>query len=180
VDKLPGVRPEVAGLRHADGSALWLADRGYPELGPVICGHPVTRLADGEWFEQWLAEASPEALIVSYADKRAGQRLESMAERFASWAHRYPPADRASRSRDSWTVETVELIRQRSERLERLACEIAAVRPSQLARLHWTARTIASVRGAAQAMRSGARAAEALQSGARPAEAKPAERPIAP
>ena len=40
-----------------------------------------------------------EARIVAYADKRAGQRLESMDERFASWRRRYPsgPATRSGR-----------------------------------------------------------------------------------
>jgi len=112
----------------------------------VISGHPVTRLADAGWFERWLADASPEALIVSYADKRAGQRLEKMDDRFASWARRYPPGERASRSRGAWTVDTVELVRQRAEEIERRACELAAVSPADVSRLRWTGRAIESIR----------------------------------
>ncbi len=56
IDKLQRVEPETAGLAHGEGSADWLARRGYAELGPVIVGHPVTKLADTIWFERWLAE----------------------------------------------------------------------------------------------------------------------------
>lgn len=147
MDKLPAVKPNVEGLRHADGSAVWLASHGYAELGPVVANHPVTRLADGEWFEGWLAAASPEALIVSYADKRAGQRLEPMARRFASWSRRYPPAERATKARGNWTAETVELVRHRSEEIERRVCELAGVTPNQVRRLRWTEHEIETVRG---------------------------------
>jgi len=81
----------VADTVHGAGSAEWLARRGYPELGDAIIGHPVTRLADGPWFDRWFAAASIEALVVAYADKRAGQKVEPMAERFASWERRYRP-----------------------------------------------------------------------------------------
>jgi HD superfamily phosphodiesterase len=154
VDKLERVKPQVDGLVHAAGSAEWLARQGYPELGPAIEGHPVTRLADGAWFERWMASATPEALIVAYADKRAGQRLESMAERFASWERRYPPAERAGRARGSWTVETLESVRGRSEELERRTCALAAVRPGDVRRLEWTGRAIAAARAGAGAATS--------------------------
>jgi putative nucleotidyltransferase with HDIG domain len=143
VDKLPRVKAEVAGIRHADGSAAWLAEHGYPELGAVIADHPVTRLGDGDWFERWLPAASPEALIVSYADKRAGQRLESMAERFRSWSRRYPPAERIGKTRGSWTAETVELVLLRSEEIERRVCEMAGVKPADVRRLRWTTEAMA-------------------------------------
>ena len=138
IDKLPALRSELNGLPHAQGSARWLAERGYPELGEAVAGHPVTLLADGEWFERWLASAPPEALIVSYADKRAGQRLEPMAERFASWERRYPPSERAGRPRGSWSAETLRAVRDRSERVERRVCELAGIQPGQVRRLRWT------------------------------------------
>jgi hypothetical protein len=146
VDKLPSIRSEVDGVRHGEGSATWLAGQGHAELGPVLAFHPVTRLADVDWFAEWRGHATPEALIVSYADKRAGQRLETMADRFASWARRYPPGERASRTRGSWTVETVELVRRRSEEIERLVCDMARVSPAEVSRLRWTGRAIASIR----------------------------------
>jgi HD superfamily phosphodiesterase len=149
VDKLERVKPQVDGLVHGEGSADWLARKGYPELGPAIVGHPVTRLADGAWFKSWIASATPEALIVAYADKRAGQRLESMAERFASWERRYPPAERAGRARASWTPETLDEVRGRSEELERRTCALAGVGPSDVRRLEWTGRALAAARAAA-------------------------------
>jgi hypothetical protein len=149
VDKLPRVATEVAGMRHADGAAAWLAGRGYPELGPVISNHPVTRLGDDEWFGPWLASATPEALVVSYADKRAGQRLESLAARFRSWSRRYPPAERTSKARGAWTVEKVELVLHRSEEIERRVCAMAGVKPEEVARLRWTSREVRAIRDAA-------------------------------
>ncbi len=146
VDKLERVRPSVEGLAHGQGSAEWLAQRGYPELGQAIVGHPVTRLADAAWFERWLAAVSPEALIVAYSDKRAGQRLESMAERFQSWERRYPPVERASRARGQWDAATIEQVRLRAAELERRVCELADVVPGDVRRLEWTGRAIASVR----------------------------------
>ncbi len=148
VDKLDRVKPLTDGLAHGRGSADWLARQGYPELGPVVIGHPVTRLADLGWYEGWLASASPEALIVAYADKRAGQRLESMAERFESWERRYPPAERIGRARGSWTAATLAAVRARAEEIERRACTLAGVSPAEVRRLAWTRRAIAAARAA--------------------------------
>ncbi len=85
----PGRGPDPP-LEHGHGSAAWLTQRGHPELARAVAGHPVTRLADGEAHRRWAAFASREERIVAYADKRAGQRLESMDARFASWRRRYP------------------------------------------------------------------------------------------
>jgi putative nucleotidyltransferase with HDIG domain len=146
VDKLERVKPEVGGLGHADGSAEWLARRGHPELGPAIVGHPVTKLADGAWFDRWLGQATPEALIVAYADKRAGQKLESMEDRFASWERRYPPAERAARARGNWTRETIDEVRGRSREIERRVCEMAGVEPDEVVRLRWTSAAFKAAR----------------------------------
>jgi hypothetical protein len=138
-------------MAHADGSAAWLARQGYPELGPAIVGHPITRLADGEWFDRWLGSAGPEALIVAYADKRAGQRLESMAERFASWERRYAPGKGAARTGSLWEAETLGAIRHRAAELERLVCELAHAAPDEVRRLEWTGPAFAAARAAAAA-----------------------------
>ena len=161
VDKLELARPETAGLAHAVGSAEWLGRRGYPELGPVIVGHPVTRLADAVWFDSWMETATPEALIVAYADKRAGQRLESMADRFESWERRYPPAERSGRPRGSWTAETIADVRRRAEEIERRVCLLAAVEPATVRRLRWTSRAMEAAR-------------RAVVAGARPLATSPA------
>jgi hypothetical protein len=149
VDKLPAVRASLDGVAHADGSARWLAERGHPELGPAIVGHPVSRLADGAWFEGWLASASAEALIVAYADKRAGQRLEPMATRFGSWIRRYPPEERAvpSGGGNGWSAETVAAVHRRAGELEARVCALAGVSPGDVRRLEWTARALGRARG---------------------------------
>jgi hypothetical protein len=148
VDKLPLVRPAVADLVHGAGSAEWLARRGYPEVGEAIVGHPVTRLADGAWFDRWFAGASPEALVVAYADKRAGQKLESMAERFASWEGRYAPEERARRARGVWSAQTLAAVQARAEVLEARVCALAGVAPADVRRLAWTGRALRLARGA--------------------------------
>jgi len=153
VDKLERVKPHVDGLAHGEGSAAWLASQGHPELGPAIVGHPVTRLADAAWFDEWLAVASPEALIVAYADKRAGQRLESMICRFASWKRRYPPVDRAVRPRGTWSPETMAAVFRRAETLEARVCAMANVTPSDVRRLEWTGRALAAARADAAGTR---------------------------
>lgn len=147
IDKLGSVKPEVDGLPHGEGSADWLTRRGFGELGPVIVGHPVTRLADPVWFERWYESAAPEALILAYADKRAGQRLESMAARFGSWERRYPPEDRVRRARGSWTAETLRAVWRRAETLELRVCELAGVAPDEVRRLPWTGRALRAARG---------------------------------
>ena len=70
---------------------------------------------------------------MAYADKRAGQRLESMAARFASWGRRYPgrlgPGDERAGP-------------GRAERLERDVCRAAGVAPADVRRLAWTGRAL--------------------------------------
>ena len=59
---------------------------------------------------------------MAYADKRAGQRLESMSARFASWERRYPPRDDGT----GWDRATVVAIHARARRLEADVCALAA------------------------------------------------------
>jgi hypothetical protein len=151
VDKLPALRQQTAGRRHAEGSARWLARQGFAELGPAVAAHPVTRLADGAWFERWFAAATPEELIVAYADKRAGQRLETMAERFASWQRRYPPAVRTGRARGAWSAQTEAAAWDRARAIEARVCGLAGVAPERVRRLRWTGRALRAARLAAAA-----------------------------
>jgi HD superfamily phosphodiesterase len=128
VDKaLPRSDPARA-LRHGEGSAAWLAARGFGELGPAAAMHSVTRLVD-DGADAWLATASLAELIVAYADKRAGQRLESMDARFAGWRRRYP---------GGWSTEAGAAARARADRLELTVCRCAGVEPGQVRRLPWT------------------------------------------
>lgn len=138
---LPDLDP-ARRLPHGAGSADWLTRQGHPELAPVVADHPVTRLEDGAWFDGWLSEAAPEARIVAYADKRAGQRLESMRARFASWERRYP------QGAGGWTTAARREIWRRAERLEADVCALAGVGPPDVARLPWTAAAFARARSA--------------------------------
>ncbi|OGO57588.1 MAG: hypothetical protein A2V85_10455 [Chloroflexi bacterium RBG_16_72_14] len=118
--------------------------RGWPELGPVVRDHPVTRLAE-PGHEAWLAGASLETKIVAYADKRAGQRLEPMRGRFASWRRRYPPGSGVRVKRTggtAWDEATMDLVEARAAALEREVCEAAGVPPDGVRRLRWSRRAL--------------------------------------
>lgn len=129
VDKiLPGDDP-AGRLPHGEGSAAWLSRHGHGELARAVAGHPVACLLDGERFRRWSAFSTREERIVAYADKRAGQRLESMADRFASWDRRYPGA---------WSPQVRAAVRLRATRLEADVCRAAGVAPTDVARLDWT------------------------------------------
>ena len=133
VDKLLPPDDPARPFAHGDGSAAWLARAGHPELGPAVASHPVTRLIDTNGHERWVATASREARIVAYADKRAGQRLETMADRFASWERRYP---------DGWSPEEAEAARGRADELEAEVCCVAGVAPGEVRRMPWTGAAI--------------------------------------
>ena len=137
VDKILPEADPVRRLGHGHGSAAWLTNHGHPELARAVAAHPVTRLADGEAYRRWAAFASREERIVAYADKRAGQRLESMAARFASWRRRYP---------DGWDELTWRAVHSRAERLEAEVCRAAGITPSEVRRLPWTADALRAAR----------------------------------
>jgi len=150
VDKaLPPDDPD-RGLRHGDGSAAWLTRRGHPELAPAVAGHPVTRLIDGEAFQRWAAFSTREERIVAYADKRAGQRLESMDARFASWRRRYPPRPSGkppgARRIAGLDDETLRAVRRRADRLEAEVCRAAGIEPGEVRRLAWTGEALQAAR----------------------------------
>jgi hypothetical protein len=137
VDKILPRNDPARALGHGFGSAAWLARRGHPELEAAVAAHPVTRLA-AEAAEQWLAAATPEARIVAYADKRAKQRLVTMAARFERWARR----------RDALSPALGGIVWQRALRLEAEVCAMAGTRPEAIGRLRWTSRAIADAQGA--------------------------------
>ena len=146
VDKLLPDDDPARRLPHGDGSAEWLSRRGHPELARAVANHPVTRLADGERFRRWAAFASREERIVAYADKRAGQRLESMAARFASWERRYRDDG------DAWTAATRVEVRRRADRLEADVCRAAGIAARDVRRLPWTAAALRAARSDANRM----------------------------
>jgi putative nucleotidyltransferase with HDIG domain len=143
VDKSPQAATP-AHLRHGEGSAAWLADRGYPELGPLIRDHPVTRLAEPSNGDP-LGAMSLEARIVAYADKRAAQHLEPMEERFARWRRKYPPGSTAPVRRSggsAWTEATFALAEARARELEQGVCEAAGTTPKEVRRYRWSRRAL--------------------------------------
>ena len=142
---LPADDPARA-LRHGEGSAAWLTRAGHPELARAVANHPVTRLADAEAYRRWAAFATREERIVAYADKRAGQRLESLDARFARWRRRHPPTDRRRSGRAAGTRPTYLAIRARAGRLEADVCRAAGVTPDEVRRLRWTGAALAAAR----------------------------------
>ena len=149
VDKLPSVtRP--AHLRHGEGSATWLEARGFPALAALVRDHPVTRLADDADAAR-LAAAPLEARIVAYSDKRAGLRLESMDERFASWRRRYPRGPEqinatpgAAIGKRGWSAEIGDVVDARARQLEAEVCAAAGAAPDEVRRLRWSRRALAA------------------------------------
>lgn len=141
VDKvLPESHP-ARGLPHGEGSAAWLTSAGHPELARAVASHPVTRLLDADAFRRWAGFASREERIVAYADKRAGQRLESLDARFASWRRRYPPDPRGV-----WRDADMAAVQRRAARLEADVCRAAGIEPTQVRRLRWTGRALEAAR----------------------------------
>lgn len=142
VDKLPAAGAPQD-LRHGEGSAAWLEARGWPGLAEAVRHHPVTRLAESG-HPAWLDGASNEARIVAYADKRAGQHLEPMSDRFASWRRRYPPTPVGHRGPTGagWDVETAALVEERALALEREVCHLAGVAAHEVRRLRWSRRAL--------------------------------------
>jgi hypothetical protein len=139
VDKIVPPDDPARGMPHGDGSADWLARHDHAELGESVRAHPVTQLMDGAAFDRWRATAPIEAKVVAYADKRAGQRLESMAARFASWERRYP---------NGWSAAEGAAVRARAADLEAEVCEWASINPGGVRRSPWVADAIRRARRA--------------------------------
>lgn len=154
-------------LPHGEGSAAWLSRAGHGELARAVSSHSITRLLDEERFQHWTAYASREERIVAYADKRAGQRLESMDARFASWRRRYLPGSGNGRTA-AWDEAALVAVRARAVRLEADVCRAAGVPPGGVRRLAWTG---AALR-AAVSTRLGTQLDGTPRDGTRPAHAR--------
>ncbi len=146
VDKLLPPDDPAAALPHGAASAAWLARRGHPELGAAVAAHPVTRLLDAADDGNVGRLATLEERIVAYADKRAGQRLESIDARFASWRRRYPPGATGRDRGEGWDEATFRLVRERAGLLEDDVCVRAGVQPDEVRRLAWTGRALRAAR----------------------------------
>jgi HD domain len=145
VDKVLPPDDPATTLPHGDGSAAWLTRHGHPELARAVAGHPVTRLVDGDVYRRWAAFATREERIVAYADKRAGQHLETLDARFASWRRRYPGRIVDGR-REGWDAATWLAVRARAARLEADVCRAARIHADDVRRLAWTGDALRAAR----------------------------------
>jgi putative nucleotidyltransferase with HDIG domain len=151
VDKaLPRDHP-LKELGHGAAGAAWLTEAGHPELARTLMAHPVARLTDPEALA-WVNAAPIEERIVTYADKRATQRVVSLRQRFDRWARRHPE-DRAQLER-AYAV---------AEHLEDTLCAAIGIQPTDVERLRWVdeAMTRALATGVAEGGTAGSAAAPA-------------------
>ena len=105
----------------------------------------MTHLVAGSWYGEWIETATPGELIVAYADKRAGQRLETIDARFDAWLRRYPLVEDGGGD-GAWTRETLAQVRCHMARLELRVCEVTGVTPEQVRRLPWTGAALRAAR----------------------------------
>jgi putative nucleotidyltransferase with HDIG domain len=131
IDKaLPRDHP-VRDLGHGAAGAAWISQAGHPELARAILAHPVSRLADSD-AGRWVVEAPIEERIVTYADKRAEQRVVSLDQRFERWRRRHPVyADGLDRAYAT------------ARRLETQLCDAIGIEPTAVERLRWVDAAIA-------------------------------------
>jgi len=125
VDKaLPPDHP-LKNLGHGPAGAEWLIQAGHAELARALIAHPVTRFTDSD-AETWVSEAPLEERIVTYADKRATQRVVSLEQRFDRWRRKHPEyriqLDRA------FAV---------AQLLESTLCSAIGIRATDVERLRW-------------------------------------------
>jgi putative nucleotidyltransferase with HDIG domain len=131
IDKaLPREHP-LRDLGHGAAGAAWISQAGHPELARAIRAHPVSRLADSD-AGSWVVDGPIEERIVTYADKRAEQRVVSLDQRFERWRRRHPEyADGLDRAFAM------------ARRLESELCDAIGIAPTAVERLRWVDAAIA-------------------------------------
>jgi putative nucleotidyltransferase with HDIG domain len=125
VDKaLPPDHP-LRELGHGAAGAAWLSEQGHPELARTLIAHPVTRFTDAD-ADLWVTDAPLEERIVSYADKRATQRVVSLEQRFERWRRKHP--EYRQRLDRAYVV---------AQRLEEWLCQAIGIEATDVERLRW-------------------------------------------
>jgi HD domain len=150
VDKAMPKGRRPPGHRHGVAGGAWLTEQGHPELASAVALHPVTRLVAPDGLAK-LQAAPLEARVVAYADRRAHQRLVSMAARFARWDTRHP---------HGWTPAVRAQVWARAQRIEREICELAGCTPEEVGRLAWTRAAFAEVKDVQAAVPPGTASGE--------------------
>lgn len=125
VDKALPADHELRKLGHGAAGAEWLAAAGHPELSRAVAAHPVMRLNDPAAAD-WVANGPIEEHIVTYADKRATQRVVSLDQRFERWQRKHPEYSARLASARTVAIE-----------LETRLCAQLAITPGQVERLRW-------------------------------------------
>jgi putative nucleotidyltransferase with HDIG domain len=125
VDKaLPPDHPLKA-LGHGAAGAAWLTEAGHPELARTVIAHPVSRFAE-PGAEAWVSDAPLEERMVTYADKRATQRVVSLEQRFERWRRRHP--EYRAKLDEAYAVAL---------NLEGTLCATIGIVPTDVERLRW-------------------------------------------
>ena len=136
IDKaLPKSHP-LRKLGHGKAGAAWLSEAGHPELARAIEAHPVMRLNDPDAAD-WVNDGPIEERIVTYADKRATQRVISLEKRFERWQRKHPEY----RERLEAAFETAHL-------LETTLCAAIGITATQVGRLRWVEDALARAEAA--------------------------------
>jgi hypothetical protein len=131
VDKaLPADHP-LRELGHGEAGAAWVTDAGHPELARAIRAHPVTGLVDPR-LDGWVAHGPIEERIVTYADKRATQRVVSLEQRFERWRRRHP--EYAAQLGEAYAT---------AGHLESELCATIGLEPTEVERLRWVGEALA-------------------------------------
>jgi putative nucleotidyltransferase with HDIG domain len=125
IDKALPREHRLRSLGHGHAGAALVSEAGHAELARAIAVHPVVRLTDAG-AEQWLQSAPLDQRLVTYADKRATQRVVSLDKRFARWYRKHPQHR-----------ERLEDAHEAARRLEQRICEDLDMKPSDVERLRW-------------------------------------------
>ena len=130
IDKLQRVEPETAGLAHGEGSADWLARRGYRRAWTGDRRAPRDEARRHDLVRALAGRRRRPRRSSSPMPTSAPDRVSSRWPRVSPHGRRrYPPQDRAGRARGEWTSETLVAVWRRAETLELRVCELAGVTP---------------------------------------------------
>jgi putative nucleotidyltransferase with HDIG domain len=125
VDKALPLDHPLRELGHGAAGAAWLSEAGHPELARTLKAHPVSRLTEPD-AEAWLTDSPFEERIVTYADKRATQRVVSLDQRFERWRSKHPEYR-----------ERLDLAFAMAQRLEAQLCTAIGIAATDVERLRW-------------------------------------------